>query len=300
MSRIALIDGDSFAYRFAAAAEKKVYLAQTGHGAFEECASYREAVKSASTGVIWSRTQKEDIKSVIDSLAACLGRTTTRCGADVLSVYLGGPEATFRTHIARLKTYKGNRTTDPPASLCILRDYLCSAWNAEIVKGEEVDDVLSYMQRGMGCGASSVVVGYDKDLDQIPGDHYDWVNDKFYNVTDAQARLRLWVQTLSGDVADNIGGASGVGPSKALRLVEDAIANGADDKALWRLVVEEYEKSQERPWCTYKAYDPEAVATENYRLVRLKQTRDEEVPKTFNIPLKTRRNSSSGSEGKGN
>jgi hypothetical protein len=295
----ALVDGDGFAYRFAAAAEKKTYLVQTGHSQVEEHSSYREAVKAASDGgVIWSRVVKEDMKNVAQSLNSCLSRVTSRTGAGVLHICLAGPEATFRSHTARLRTYKGNRHNEPPALLRELRAYLSSTWGAVLAKSEEVDDILSYMSRELGPDA--VVVGYDKDLDQIPGAHYDWVNDKRYNVTDAEARLRLWVQALHGDVVDNIGGCWGIGPSKAQRLVADAIAEGADDGALWRVIVEEYEKSQERPGCPYAEYDPEAVAQENYTLVRLKQTRFEEVPETFKIPLKARRDSSSGPSEKGN
>ena len=59
------------------------------------------------------------------------------------------------------------------------------------------------------------MISYDKDLDQIPGWHYNWYHDKMYHVEPHQANRFLACQCLAGDMTDNIPGVKGIGPKKA-------------------------------------------------------------------------------------
>lgn len=276
MARVALIDGDSFAHRCAAAVERTKYCVQTGHGAFEEFDTHAEAVK-VKDGIIWKRSELGELKSAQASLESAIERSIARARGSIFHVYLGGNGPTFREHISRLRKYKGNRTgTASPTYLADLRSYLIRYWGGIVVSGEEVDDVLSYTAREITEGESTpIIVGNDKDLDQIPGEHYDWVKDKLYTVSDAESRSRLWMQVLSGDVADNIAGCFMVGGSRAKRIVDECIESGGDDGFMWRLVCEAYAGSQEKAGCPYVNLDPVEVALENYNLVRLRQSRHE-------------------------
>lgn len=276
MARVALLDGDSFAHRCAAAVERTKYCVQTGHGQFQEFETHAEAVQ-IKDGVIWKRTELGDLKGAINSLESAIERSIARARGGIFHVYLGGSAPTFRDHISRLKRYKGNRTgTANPAYLPDLRRYLIRYWGGIVASGEEVDDVLSYVSREIADdGGEPVIVGNDKDLDQIPGEHYDWVKDKLYTISHAESRSRMWMQVLSGDVADNIGGCFMVGASRAKRIVDECIAVGGDDGFMWRLVCEAYAGSQEKTGCPYVDLDPVDVALENYNLVRLRQSRHE-------------------------
>lgn len=272
MARVALIDGDSIAHRIAAACEKTRYLV----GDYEY-ATHKEAVAAASdVGVIWKTTTLGEFKGAAASLESVMERSIARAQAGVFHVFIGGGGPTFREHVARLKKYKGNRSGDRPKHLGDLRDYLIRYWGAVQASGEEADDMLSYTAADLRDQNDTIIIGNDKDLDQIPGEHYDWVKDKLYTVTDAEARLRLWVQVLSGDVADNIGGCWRVGASKAERAIKQCIEEHKfSDSDLWDFVCYSFKESQELEGCPYAQYDPVDVALENYNLVRLRQNRHE-------------------------
>lgn len=273
MARVALLDGDGFAYRCAAAVEKTLY--SVGPQVY---ATHKEAVAASSElGLeIWSRKTVGTLKEATDTLEASLERSIASARAGVFHVYLGGDGPTFRDHLARIKKYKGNRDgVARPVYLHDLRNYIVRYWGGVVSSGEEADDVLAYTATELREQNDTIIVGYDKDLDQIPGEHYDWVNKASYTVTDAEARSRLWMQVLSGDVADNIGGCYKVGPSNAKRIVDECISLGWDDAVMWRLVCAAYEESQEKAGCPYVKYDPVEVALENYNLVRLRQSRHE-------------------------
>lgn len=280
-SRHALIDGDSFAYRCAAAVERTKYMIMNPeHDGYSPVSfdTHKEALEAhEKTGCpIWSRREVGKLKDAADSLEFALERSIARCQAGVFHIYLGGSGPTFRDHIARIRKYKGNRIgKQAPEHLEGLRNYLVRCWGAKYTNGEEVDDVLSYTSREVASnGATPIIVGNDKDLDQIPGEHYDWVKDTLYRVDDAGARFRLWMQVLHGDVADNIIGCCGIGPVKAEAIVLKYLNDG--DERMWSAVCEAYEKSQGSAKCLYTGLDPSDVATEMYNLVRLKQSRHEE------------------------
>lgn len=282
MARVALIDGDSLAYRIAAACEKTKYIvtsvSESGRygDTSQEYATHKEAAAKAalSGGQIWSRKNLGELAEASTSLERAVERCISRGQCSVFHLYLGGHSPTFRDHLARLRRYKDGRG-DRPTLLSDLRAYLIKCWGGIVVAGEEVDDVLSYTSRELtDAGANvPVIVGNDKDLDQIPGEHYDWVKDEFYTVSDAEARVRLWVQVLSGDVADNIGGCWKVGEARALKVVKDVESRGWDDALMWKFVCSAYEESQGYPGCPYANLDPVEVAIENYNLVRLRQNR---------------------------
>lgn len=273
MTRVALIDGDSFAFRVAAACEKTIYLVGN-----KEYPSKAEAVAAASDSYsIWSRREVSTLKDASDSLEKAIERSISRVQCGVFHVFMGGTGPTFRDHLARLRRYKGLRGTQTnPVHLSDLRSNLSKFWGAVECQGEETDDALSYTSRELSAsGSMPVVVGNDKDLDQIPGEHYNWVTEEKYNVTEAEARTRLWVQVLCGDSTDNVAGCFRVGLSKATRIVEKCIKDGWTDGYMWELVKAAYTESQEKTGCPYAQYDPVEVALENYHLIRLRQSRHE-------------------------
>jgi len=93
----------------------------------------------------------------------------------------------YRDRIATIQPYKGNR--DPsarPKYFDEIRSYLVDFWGAEVITGMETDDACG-IEQWKHKDRSTCIVSLDKDLDNIPGWHYNYVKDEFYYVTLAQA-----------------------------------------------------------------------------------------------------------------
>ena len=84
-----------------------------------------------------------------------------------------------------------------------------------MIEGREADDALGCAQTKETC-----IVSIDKDLDMIPGAHYNFVKDQFYEVNEEQAWHSFYKQLLTGDRTDNIPGITGIGPKKAEKLLD--------------------------------------------------------------------------------
>ena len=188
----------------------------------------------------------------------------TKCGD--YKVLLTGKE-NYRDKIATIRPYKGNRDKlARPVHYSAIREYLVKYWSAEVVEGEEADDRISILARQEPCLSSGcVIASIDKDLDQIPGKHYDFVKRVHYVVTDDDAELCFYRQCLSGDAVDNVPGCFRMGYAKAERLLEATPRN-----EWWTAIVEAYEASKAIEGCQYKEIDATSVAVETAQLVRLR------------------------------
>ena len=111
--------------------------------------------------------------------------------------------------------YKANRDKlIRPVALESVREFLVREWGAEVCAGYEADDGI-----GIAATADSVICSIDKDLRQIPGEHFNFVKDEFETVDPYSAALAFWTQMLVGDASDNVPGISGIGPVKAARAL---------------------------------------------------------------------------------
>ena len=112
--------------------------------------------------------------------------------------------------------YKANRKDKPkPIHLQACREYLIKTWNAEVSEGCEADDMLGYTQ-----DTESVIVSIDKDLLQIPGKHYNFVKNEWFDQNEWDGIRFFYHQLLKGDRSDNIPGVAGLGEKKAQRILE--------------------------------------------------------------------------------
>lgn len=177
---LALLDGDIFAYRAAASAENDPV----------EIAIYR----------------------VRDSIELCLERV----GATEYAVFLSDKkENNYRYKIN--PQYKANRTQPPPRHLQLTKDYLIESWEANIATGMEADDALGIAQVSE---PNSIICSIDKDLLMIPGHHFNFVKEEFYEVMWLDGIKHFYKQMLIGDRADNIFGIDGIGKVKAGKLID--------------------------------------------------------------------------------
>lgn len=125
-------------------------------------------------------------------------------------------------------SYKANRKDMPvPVHRQACHDYLMSEWGAIGCIDYEADDACGVHQCYDG---STVIVGIDKDLLQIPGVHYQWPivrkgtivrAGRFLEISEEEGFRNFFTQVLTGDVSDNIKGVDGIGPKKAAKLLAE-------------------------------------------------------------------------------
>lgn len=210
---IALLDADILAYRIAfACKDEKVNVARL------RLSSY-----------------------IIDILALKVDRTYEGCFVDDWKLYITG-KGNFREQIAVTAPYKGNRTAPKPAHHQAMREWLLKEWNAINVSGIEADDAIATEATKLGEG-NCVMVSVDKDFDQIPGWHYNFVKDVGYYVTKEEGLLSFYKQILSGDDADNIKGLRGIG---SVRAADMLIETNNDELAMWQVCLDAYEGNVDR------------------------------------------------------
>ena len=119
--------------------------------------------------------------------------------------------------------YKANRKAPKPVHYAILRDYLIDTHAAQIPEDLEADDGLGLLSTELNnpeLGHTPIIVSIDKDLNQIPGWHYNFVNKIKYYMDELEAKKSFYIQLLMGDVSDNIPGIPGLGIVKATRIID--------------------------------------------------------------------------------
>lgn len=145
--------------------------------------------------------------------------------------YITGPK-NFRYEVAKTVPYKANRKdVAKPKHLDALKDYLRRLGAVEI-EGIEADDAVA-IDNASEPG-KYIIVAVDKDLDQLPGEHYNPVKQKRYTVTEFEAAYNFWKQMLTGDRVDNIPGLAGIGPKKAEKILKDCKDAEEMQTAVWK------------------------------------------------------------------
>jgi hypothetical protein len=143
-------------------------------------------------------------------------------GFDSIRVILSGP-GNYRNAIATVFPYKGNRDPEhKPHWYQSIRNYLTGDWGASVVHGREADDECSIIARQLGY-RDCVIATIDKDLDQIPGEHYNYLKQVFYAQSEYDASVFFWQQILSGDATDGVPGCYRVGVQRAAAIIAELI-----------------------------------------------------------------------------
>lgn len=119
--------------------------------------------------------------------------------------------------------YKHHRKgQNRPTYLDNVKDYLRHVFDVEERDTYEADDIIGILARN-GTVELPIVVTIDKDLQQIPGWHYNPDKSLFpFHVREEEAWLLEHVQWLSGDATDGFRGIPGVGPAKAMKRLREA------------------------------------------------------------------------------
>lgn len=164
--------------------------------------------------------------------------------SDRYRLFLTG-DGNFREQIATILPYKGNRDpTHKPKYYKEIKTYMMDRLLAEVIHGREADDA-------MGCAQwahkdrSTVIASGDKDLDMVPGYHYNLRKGTFYDVGINDANLFFFRQMLTGDRTDNIPGINQIGDKRADKLIEDC---GYDLDKVRAAVQEKYKAQYGEDW----------------------------------------------------
>lgn len=163
----------------------------------------------------------------------------------------------FRDKLATHRVYKGNR--DPanrPFYYDDIREYMIHVHGAITVNGMEAEDAAG-IEHYNHKDRSTVLVHQDKDLDGLPGWHWNPVKggDVYYQ-TLKQADIHFWKQVLTGDKVDNIRGIDGLGPKTANKLIDPC---DGDWIKMHAVALEQYKKQH--------GLEAESILAETCKLV---------------------------------
>jgi len=251
----ALIDGDIICYAAGFSVERPVYSIQVeGEDTYRvsfntkkdlnEWISYNVGPELDFNEEDFTIVEGYELQPIANCLHIVNKMITSICKgskADEYVVYLSGDD-NFREQTAVTHKYKGNRTAKKPEYYDKIREHLIKYHNGIVTQGIEADDAMGIGQWKDYQGAqelsqsmqwekdicTTIICTIDKDLDMIPGWHYNWKKDKLYWVEEEEGMLFFYQQLLTGDTIDNIIGLKGIGPVKAKKILEgcDCELNG--------------------------------------------------------------------------
>lgn len=165
---------------------------------------------------------KKKVDKIIDRYMSVILRNTNATS------YIGFLQSStipgFRYNI--YPEYKAQRPEIPDFYIThssYIRQSLIDKWKFIEVFEIESDDALSICaEHFRRRGKPHIICGIDKDLDQIPGDHYNYRKHTHNVITEKEAERNLYTQLLLGDTVDNIKGCPGIGKVKAKEIIDSA------------------------------------------------------------------------------
>lgn len=279
------IDGDIITYRAGFAAEKAKYVVSYYDDKYDEVVertldsakerdAYLESLEYEGTPIIERYRDAEPVENAIYNARSIIRTIVETSGAQWsdTTVYLTG-EGNYRDSVATIKPYKGNRLeTEKPVHAAALRAFMMDNYPSRMSEGEEADDLLGIAQMEIFPHDEwgSCIATLDKDLDMIPGLHYNFVSGEMYFVDSETADWYFYRQLLTGDSTDNIPGIPGIGKAKA----EKALTGCTNVEDMYELCRNMYIQS-------YGEEFAGAALLENARLLWIRRTPDEmwEPPK---------------------
>ena len=182
---------------------------------------------------------EDAIRTLDKDIAELLKATKTK---ECLMALSSSPN--FRYSV--LPSYKHNRKdVQKPVHLQALREYLIATYPYKVKPQLEGDDVLGIMSTWKPN--KYLVATIDKDLRQIPGKHYNWNTEEFFEVQEKDGDRWFFMQCLTGDPGDGYKGCPGIGKAKASKILqevdEDTSLWATDEEwrvAVWRAIVKQY------------------------------------------------------------
>lgn len=237
---VALVDADSLVYAAASAAQLAYYVAgdemfKSVVDAKEHCdllgLSYDNIEEYFYPRPKWCA--RGALRSLIKKSKFLVTGESKQPLADLYVFVVSVEDTDGKTHRQHAyPDYKENRRDkkSPLWRKAMLR-HMIEREGATYVPGWEADDVITTMAAHKLPASRVIIVHIDKDLDQIPGMHWDWKAEKAYMVTAHEAVRAVYHQTLTGDTVDNIQGLAGCGTSQADAILAEATTPEAMEEA---------------------------------------------------------------------
>lgn len=223
------LDGDVLVYRAGFAAEHTHWKVEWGEYSreFESRSLLNAFLEEEGIGklecVITSRVEAEPVGHALFNARSLVRSVEEKMQADELILYLSGP-TNYRTGIATIKPYKGNRDPDhKPVHAAAIKAMYRREYNVKTSDGQEADDdmAIAHYALWLRDPNSTVIATIDKDLDMVPGLHYNFVKGETYVIEPLEGLRIFYAQMLKGDTVDNIPGVPGIGPAKASKALAE-------------------------------------------------------------------------------
>ena len=239
----ALVDADIITYVYGFACESISYECEDGvvlstmTQATEYCETY-----GLEEDLIRPIVEHEPFSHVLFLIRKALRRIKDRTGCDDMRLFLSG-DSNFRDKIATIKPYKGGRAKRKPHWYNEIREHLIDVRGAEVCVNMEADDAM-----GILANENTVICTIDKDLDMVPGLHYNFKTDKLFNVSEHEAIKNFYKQLLTGDRVDNIQGIPGIGKVTANKLINPC----STEEDMYWTCLNEYCKAYDKAYAALK------------------------------------------------
>ena len=196
-----------------------------------------EAGFSSDSEAKKSGLEYEPLSCAIQNLDEKLRDILDICSADDYEMFLTG-KGNFRYEI--LPEYKANRdSSHRPYWYSELRNYLIEEHEAIVSENEEADDLL-----GIHQSDNTIICSKDKDLDCVPGMHYNWSpkrkDDGVYILTELDSLRFFWTQVLTGDPSDNVPGLFRLTGRKASSKIKQGLEGLTTNRQMFEYVRDLY------------------------------------------------------------
>lgn len=214
----ALIDGDVLKYQLGFAVQKTVWTHKESKDSFD---GKKKAKDWWAESAFTDFDENEwDTELVVEPWESCraliemkIGEIMQATKASKLLMCLS-PHKCFRDELAFTREYKGNRPDHKPEYYHQIHQYFLDTCPHEVGDNIEADDLMGKYQN-----SKNWICTVDKDLNQVPGQHYNFSKGDRFDVDDYEGDMNFFIQLLSGDSTDNIQGIPGVGAVKAANFI---------------------------------------------------------------------------------
>jgi len=240
--KIALIDADTIAYTAALNSEVENEALPQEFYSEEEWAEIEP--KLNEDGMYY----EADVVAGLAKAKEKIDRILDKTGCRDFELHFTGGKDNFRYSI--YPEYKANRKNlRTPAGLVEIKEALIKHYEGKAFMhtGWEADDIVIYKKTQ--DPDKYILCAIDKDVyNSIEGKHFNYYESQHYDIemkwveTDRYTAITWpFLQTLMGDVSDNVVGLKGIGPKRAQKIIDGKMTK----KDLW-LAVEEAYKMQGR------------------------------------------------------
>lgn len=267
--RVALIDGDELVYKIGHLCQDSFRLLKHPTRGVFQFGSKQDAVE-------WLENDKDEaweldtlvvphpahhVKYHLDRIVAFI-KDRTKC-LDQIIFLTSDDEENFRYKVGTILPYKGNRETDHrPYYWNYVRDLIMEKYKGKMETNCEADDGMSkaaYRILGTNSNSGSnlgyCIVSQDKDLNMVPGDHFNIPKNKLYSVTPDEGIKFFYKQLLAGDATDHIYGIYRIGMTTAHKMIENL--KTTDELILWDFCLKAYEAALNDPKKRCKMPNPD-------------------------------------------